>query len=78
MLKERINTILFTSLPSRTFLILHRDSLFLLIYLMYCLWVYSIIIPKFTGKYFFNFSNLQRNITSTEHLFILDAVLKPC
>ena len=78
MLKERINTILFTSLPSRTFLILHRDSQFLLNYLMYCLWVYSIIIPKFTWKYFFNFSNLQRNITSTEHLFILDAVLKPC
>ena len=38
------------------------------------LWIYSIIIPQFTGKYFSNFSNLQR----TERLFILDAVLKPC
>ena len=63
---------------SRPFLILHRDSIFLLIYLMRCLWIYSIIIPQFTGKYFSNFSNLQRNITSTERLFILDAVLKPC
>ena len=60
---------------SRTFLILHRDSVFLLIYLMQCLWIYSIIIPQFTRKYFSNFSNLQRNITSTERLFILDAVL---
>ena len=42
------------------------------------LWIYSIIIPQFTGKYFSNFSNLQRNITSRERLFILDAVLKPC
>ena len=61
---------------SRTFLILHRDSAFLLIYLMYCLWKYSIIIPQFTRKYFSNFSNLQRNITSTEHLLILEAVLR--
>ena len=30
----------------------------------------------FTGKYFSYFSNLQRNITSTKHLFILDAVLR--
>ena len=28
-------------------------------------------------EYFSNFSNLQRNIRSTERLFILDAVLKP-
>ena len=40
--------------------------------------MYSITIPHFTGKYFSNFSNLQRNITSTERLFILDAVLKQC
>ena len=63
---------------SRTFLILHRDSVFLLIYLMQCLWIYSIIIRQFTGKYFCNFSNLQRNITSTERLSILDDVLRPC
>ena len=63
---------------SRTFLILHRDSVFLPIYLMQYLWIYSIIIPQFTRKYFSNFSNLQRNITSTERLFILDTVLKPC
>ena len=42
------------------------------------LWIYSIIIPQFTEKYFSNLSNLQRNITSTERLFILDVVLKPC
>ena len=41
-------------------------------------WVYSIIMPQFTGKYVSNLSNLQRNITSEERLFILDAVLKPC
>ena len=62
---------------SRTFLILHRDSVFLLIYLMECLWIYSIIIPQFTEKYFSNFSNLQRNFTSTQRLFILYAVLEP-
>ena len=38
------------------------------------LWIYSIIIPQFTGKYFSNLSNLQRNITSAERLFILEAV----
>ena len=38
--------------------------------------MYSITIPEFTGKYFSDFSNLQRNITSTERLFILDAVLR--
>ena len=63
---------------STTFLILHRDSVFLLIYLMQCLGIYSIIIPQFTRKYFSNFSNLQINIKSTERLFTLDAVLKPC
>ena len=36
------------------------------------------IMTQFTGKYFSNFPNLQRNITSTKRLFILDAVLKPC
>ena len=56
--------------------ILHRDSVFLIICLMQCLWIYSIIIPQFTEKYFSNFSNLQRNIMSTERLFILDAVLR--
>ena len=35
-----------------------------------------IVIPQFTGKHFSNFSNLQRNITSTERLFILDVVLR--
>ena len=29
-------------------------------------------------KHFSNFSNLQKNITSTERIFVLDAVLKPC
>ena len=47
-------------------------------YLMQCLWIYSIITPQFTGKYFSNFSNLWRNIMSTECLFILAAVLKLC
>ena len=61
---------------SRPFLILHRDSVVLLIYLMQCLGIYSITIPQFKGKYFSDFSNLQRNITSTERLFILDAVLR--
>ena len=56
----------------RTFLILHRDSVFLLIW---CSVSGYIIIHQFTGKYF---SNLQRNITLTERLFILDAMLKPC
>ena len=42
------------------------------------LWIYSIIIPQFIEKYFSNLSNLQRNITSAERLFILDVVLKPC
>ena len=42
------------------------------------LWIYSIIIPQFIEKYFSNLSNLQRNITSEERLFILDVVLKPC
>ena len=37
---------------SRLFLILHRDSIFLLIYLLWCLWIYSIIIPQFTWKYY--------------------------
>ena len=36
-----------------------------------------IILPQVIGEYFANFSNLQRNITSTERLFILGAVLKP-
>ena len=56
----------------RTFLILYRDSVFLLIW---CSVSGYIIIRQFTGKYF---SNLQRNITLTERLFILDAMLKPC
>ena len=32
--------------------------------------------PQLTGKYFSNFSNLQRNIMPTERLFILDAVMR--
>ena len=57
------------------FLILHRGFAFLLISFK-CLCMYSIIIHQFTGKYFSNFSNLQKNISPTERFLILDAVLK--
>ena len=56
---------------------LYRRSLILRIYLIQYFCIYSIIVLQFTGKYFSNFSSLQGNITSTEPLFILDAMLKP-
>ena len=57
---------------------LYRGSLILRVYLIQYSCMYSIIVVQFTGKYFSNFPSLQRNITSTERLFILDAVLNPC
>ena len=56
-----------------TFLTLHRDSSFLLIYLMQCLGIFSIIIQQFTRKHFSHFSSLQKNFPRTVRLPILDA-----
>ena len=61
---------------STTFLILHRDSVFLLIYLMQCLGIYSIIIPLFTGKYFSNFNRKPYYVNRKSFHFIRRS--KPC
>ena len=61
-----------SSFMTTTFLTLHRDSSFLLIYLMQCLGIFSIIIQQFTRKHFSHFSSLQKNIPRTVRLPILD------
>ena len=55
-------------LMNRTFFILHRGSVILLIYLIYCFCIYSIIIPQFTTKYFSN-SQIYRKILYQQNAF---------
>ena len=64
---ERINTIPFTYFHWQNFAILN-------LFFNQLLWEQLF----YEKKCFSNFSNLQRNITSTERLFILDAMRKPC